>query len=76
MFTCVEERAQLKHNAWMLKLRKRGVTSRVSYWGEELMVPWAQLSPEGQEYNIDDIRDGDALVELMNAHKPEEKSGP
>lgn len=76
MFSNVEERAVLKHSAWLLKLAREGVASRLAWWStpekpDELVKPWGQLSARAQEYNIDDIRDGDALIELTDSRRVE-----
>jgi hypothetical protein len=47
----VEEIAADVHFAWMLAKRGQGVTSRLSETGEELMVPYEQLSEEAK--NLD-----------------------
>lgn len=43
--------AQLIHDEWMSSKRERGIHSRLSPSGEELMVPYSQLSNEAKELN-------------------------
>lgn len=45
----VEEVSAKVHEAWMDAKRARGVTSRKSESGEELMVPYTELSEEAKE---------------------------
>ncbi len=44
------------HEAWMESKRKQGVTSRMSETGEELMVPYAELSEEAKELDRGSVR--------------------
>lgn len=44
------------HEAWMESKRAQGVTSRLSEKGEELMVPYDQLSSEAQELDRGTVR--------------------
>ena len=53
------------HEAWMASKRKQGVTSRKSENGEELMVPYAQLSEDAKELDRATVRAVyDAIREL------------
>lgn len=53
------------HEAWMASKRKQGVTSRKSESGEELMVPYAQLSEQAKELDRATVRAVyDAIREL------------
>lgn len=45
----VEKVADLIHEAWMTAKREKGITSRVSETGEELMVPYADLSEAAKD---------------------------
>lgn len=65
----VVERAQIIHLAWVARLRREGVASRLSHWGEELMVPWEQLTERARQWNIDGVEDHDAAVELFDSHE-------
>lgn len=44
------------HEAWMESKRAQGVTTRLSEKGEELMVPYEQLSNEAQELDRGTVR--------------------
>lgn len=44
------------HNAWMHAKRASGVTSRKSETGEELMVPYSQLSEAAKELDRATVR--------------------
>ena len=44
------------HEAWMESKRAQGVTSRRSETGEELMVPYEQLSEEAKELDRGTVR--------------------
>jgi hypothetical protein len=44
------------HEAWMESKRAQGVTSRKSETGEELMVPYAQLSEPAKELDRGTVR--------------------
>ena len=37
------------HEAWMNTKRAQGITSRPSEWGEEQMVPYAELSERAKD---------------------------
>jgi hypothetical protein len=52
----VEEVSAKVHEAWMDAKRSRGVTSRQSESGEELMVPYAELSEEAKELDRSSVR--------------------
>jgi hypothetical protein len=44
------------HDAWMEGKRAKGVTSRLSETGEELMVPYAQLSDAAKDLDRGTVR--------------------
>jgi 16S rRNA G527 N7-methylase RsmG len=44
------------HEAWMESKRAQGITSRHSESGEELMVPYDQLSNQAQELDRGTVR--------------------
>jgi len=44
------------HEAWMESKRAKGVTSRKSETGEELMVPYDQLSEPAKELDRNSVR--------------------
>ena len=52
----IEAVAAKVHEAWMEAKRARGVTSRKSESGEELMVPYEQLSEEAKELDRSSVR--------------------
>ena len=52
------------HEAWMESKRAKGVTSRKSETGEELMVPYDQLSESAKELDRGSVR---AVYEAIRA---------
>ena len=52
----IEKVAARVHEAWMEAKRARGVTSRKSETGEELMVAYEQLSEEAKELDRSSVR--------------------
>ena len=52
----IEKVAAKVHEAWMEAKRARGVTSRKSETGEELMVAYEQLSEEAKELDRSTVR--------------------
>ena len=52
------------HEAWMESKRAQGVTSRQSETGEELMVPYDQLSDAAKELDRGSVR---AVYEAIRA---------
>ena len=52
------------HEAWMESKRAQGLTSRRSETGEELMVPYEQLSEEAKELDRGSVR---AVYEAIRA---------
>lgn len=44
------------HEAWMASKRAQGVTSRLSETGEELMVPYGQLSEAAKDLDRNTVR--------------------
>ncbi len=52
------------HEAWMESKRAKGVTSRKSETGEELMVPYDQLSDAAKELDRGSVR---AVYEAIRA---------
>jgi hypothetical protein len=44
------------HEAWMDAKRRAGITTRQSESGEELMVPYEQLSEEAKELDRSSVR--------------------
>lgn len=52
----IEVVSALVHEAWMESKRAKGVESRKSEKGEELMVPYCQLSEESKELDRSSVR--------------------
>jgi hypothetical protein len=52
----IEAVAARVHEAWMESKRGQGVTSRLSESGEELMVPYEQLSEPAKELDRGTVR--------------------
>jgi hypothetical protein len=51
------------HEAWMNSKRAQGFTTRQSEKGEELMVPYEQLSEEAKELDRETVRAVYAAIE-------------
>jgi len=51
------------HEAWMESKRTKGITSRKSETGEELMVPYANLSEDAKELDRASVRAVYAAIE-------------
>ena len=55
------------HEAWMKTRRSKGVTTRLSESGEELMVPYEQLSEAAKDLDRRSLRTVlDALVRVVD----------
>lgn len=52
----VEEVSAKVHEAWMEAKRSQGFTSRKSESGEDLMVPYEQLSEDAKELDRSTVR--------------------
>ncbi len=52
------------HEAWMDSKKAQGVTSRKSETGEELMVPYEQLSEQAKDLDRSSVR---AVYDAINA---------
>ena len=48
--------AERVHEAWMATKRAQGITSRLSEWGEEQMVPYADLSERAKDLDRETAR--------------------
>jgi RyR domain len=66
----IEAVAAKVHEAWMEQKRARGVTSRRSESGEELMIPYEQLSEEAKDLDRSSVR---AVYDAIRALKEERK---
>jgi hypothetical protein len=64
----VEEVSSKVHEAWMEAKRRAGVTTRKSESGEELMVPYEQLSEETKELDRSTVR---AVYDAIRSIKEE-----
>ena len=60
----IEEVSAKVHEAWMDAKRAQGITSRQSETGEELMVPYEQLSEPAKELDRATVR---AVYEAIHA---------
>lgn len=47
----VEAMAEAAHEAWLNACAEQGIISRQAAWGEEFIVPWADLSERGREFD-------------------------
>ena len=66
----IEVVAAKVHEAWMEAKRAKGVKTRKSESGEEMMVPYEQLSEEMKELDRGTVR---AVYEAIRAAAAEEK---
>jgi hypothetical protein len=55
------------HEAWMETKRTHGVTSRKSETGEELMVPYEQLSETAKDLDRSSVRAVYAAIESLES---------
>lgn len=60
----VETISALVHEAWMKSKAAQGVTSRPSEWGEEQMVPYADLSERAKDLDRGSVR---AVLDAVRA---------
>ena len=58
------------HEQWMDTKRSQGVTSRPSENGEELMVPYEQLSEEAKELDRGTVRAVLAAIQAVERTTP------
>ncbi|MDO7846918.1 RyR domain-containing protein [Hymenobacter sp. M29] len=59
--------AEKVHEAWMKTKQSQGVTTRLSETGEELMVPYAQLSEPAKELDRMTVRTVYAAIEALGS---------
>ena len=57
------------HEAWMNSKKKRGITTRKSESGEELMVPYEKLSEEAKELDRASVQAVYAAIEEVTHEK-------
>ncbi|HEY6246147.1 MAG TPA: RyR domain-containing protein [Pyrinomonadaceae bacterium] len=62
----IEIVADKVHEAWMQSKRKQGVTTRKSESGEELMVPYSELSEQAKELDRGSVRAVYAAIEEVS----------
>jgi len=62
----IETVADKVHEAWMESKRKQGITSRKSESGEELMVPYSELSEQAKELDRGSVRAVYAAIEEVS----------
>jgi hypothetical protein len=62
----IEAVAARVHEAWMQAKLARGITSRKSETGEELMVSYEQLSEEAKELDRGTVKAVYAAIEAIN----------
>jgi hypothetical protein len=62
----IEIVADRVHEAWMQSKLKQGVTSRKSESGEELMVPYSDLSEQAKELDRGSVRAVYAAIEEVS----------
>jgi hypothetical protein len=63
----IEAVAAKVHEAWMGAKRARGVSSRRSETGEELMVPYEQLSEEAKDLDRSSVRAVYAAIKALES---------
>lgn len=59
------------HEAWMNSKKKRGISTRKSESGEELMVPYEKLSEEAKELDRASVQAVYAAIEEVTHENPE-----
>lgn len=64
MDTVIEEVSAAVHDQWMATKRDHGVITRLAEDGEELMVPYAQLSEKAKDLDRGSVR---AVLSALNA---------
>jgi len=62
----IEIVADKVHEAWMQSKQRQGVTSRKSESGEELMVPYSELSEQAKELDRGSVRAVYAAIEEVS----------
>lgn len=73
----IEEVSALVHEAWMTSKRESGVTSRLFESGEELMVPYDQLSESAKDLDrvtVQTVLDAADRIGLLRQEMAEEWS--
>lgn len=57
------------HEAWMQAKKEKGIQSRKSEYGEELIVPYEQLSDAAKELDRGSVRAVYAAIESLTAQR-------
>lgn len=70
----VEDVAAAVHAAWMDTKRAQGITSRPSEWGEEQMVPYAELSERAKDLDRGTVQAVYAAIAAIST-PPESRTG-
>ena len=70
----IEVVAEKVHDAWMKSKQEQGVTSRKSESGEELMVPYSDLSEKAKELDRGSVRAVYAAIEEISDSKSRHRS--
>jgi hypothetical protein len=63
----IEEVSAEVHAAWIEAKRAQGVTSRAAEDGEELMIPYEQLSERAKELDRTAVRSVYAAIQRINS---------
>lgn len=56
MDNLIEVLSEASHDGWMDGKISQGITTRISEWGEELMVPYPDLSDKAKDLDRFNIR--------------------
>ena len=62
-YQVVELLSEAAHEAWMETKRQQGITSRNSEWGEDLMVPYCDLTEQAKDLDRGTVRGVLAAIE-------------
>lgn len=65
----IEEVSAQVHESWMASKRSQGISSRKSEDGEELMVPYEQLSEKAKDLDRMTVRAVYAAIEACESHE-------
>ena len=64
----IEKVSEEVHNAWMETKKGHGFTSRKSEDGEELMVPYNQLSEKAKDLDRNTVKAVYAAIKKLQVH--------
>lgn len=65
--------AHLLRDAYIRRLQRDGITSRLSHWGEELLVPLPNSSERAKAYEVEAVEDFLAVLELLGFQVVDER---